>query len=412
MRATRPPCASADRPVADAAYHGRIRRRLAFPLILGAALAAAGAARAAPLTVAAYYYPWFAPDGARWAQGYVRSQLTVPQQPLLGQYVSGDPAVVAQHYAWAHQYGVGAFFCSWDGPGSYSDGTIRNLLLPSPARGSTQIALVYESRARFALGPDARIHLDPAGVARLEDDFAYIARTYFGRPGYLEVDGRPVVIVYASRIFRGPFAEAIHAIRQNLIAAYGVDPYLIGDEVDRDNPPDPARIKLFDAITGYTPYATTQPGGWPDRTGFLAELSQRMLRFRAVAAAEGVAFVPGALPGYDDRGERLVENHHVLPRPLRASADPASLLEATLGLAAPLVDPHLGLLAVTSWNEWGEDTQIEPTAPAPTSDGPAAVTQGYPFASYGSLLLERLASFEQRWETEPPLVRYGPRVAR
>jgi len=387
-------------------------RRLVLPLILGAALAGTGAARAAPLTVAAYYYPWFAPDGARWSEGYVRSQLTSPELPLLGQYVSGDPAVVAQHYAWAHEYGVGAFFCSWDGPGSYSDLTIRDELFPSSARGPTQLALLYESRARFDLGPDARIHLDAAGVARLVDDFDYIARTYFGRPGYYEIDGRPVVIVYASRVFRGLFPEAIAEIRQHLRDSYGVDPYLVGDEVDWDNPPDPARIRLFDAITGYTPYSVTQPAGWPNRTRFLQAVSLRTLQFRRVAAAEGVAFIPSALPGYNDRGERLPENHHVLPRRLRPSAGPASLFDETLTLAAPLVDPRLGLLAVTSWNEWGEDTQIEPTAPAPDSNGPTPLTQGYTYTSYGSLLLEHLAEFVQRWDDMPTGDRQGPLQAR
>lgn len=376
------------------------------------ALAGAGAAGATPLTIAAYYYPWFAPGGARWSEGYVRSQLAPPQLPALGQYVSGDPAVIGQHYAWAHQYGVGAFFCSWNGPGSYSDLTIRDGLLPSPARGPTQIALLYESRARFALGPDALIHLDAAGVSRLVDDFDYLARTYFDRPGLYRVDGRPVVMIYASRIFRGPFADAIHAIRRHLIAAYGVDPYLIGDEVDRDSPPDPARIRLFDAITGYTLYSTAQPGGWAADTGFVAESSALMLRFRAVAAAEGVAFVPDALPGYNDRGERLADNHHVLPHGLDPRGDPASLLDQTLGLAAPLADPRLGLVAVTSWNEWGEDTQVEPTAPATASNGPIARTLGYPYASYGLSLLEHLAQFVQRWESMPRTVRLGPAEAR
>ena len=342
----------------------------------------------------------------------MRGELSPPEEPLLGQYVSGDPAVIAQHYAWAHEYGVSAFFCSWAGPGSYSDVTIRDGLLQSPARGPTQIAILYESTARFELGPDARIHLDDAGVQRLEDDFDYIARTYFGRPGYFEIDGRPVVVIYASRIFQGPFAEAIHAIRAHLTEAYGVDPYLIGDEVDWDTAPDPARIRLFDAITGYTPYSVTQPPGWPSRTRFLEAISQLELRYRRVAAAEGVAFVPGAVPGYNDRGERLPEDHHVLPRVLAPAADPASLFDETLGLAAPLVDPRLGLLAVTSWNEWGEDTQIEPTAPAAAPDGPTDLTQGYPYASYGMSLLESLAQFEERWQSMPDGVHLGSLEAR
>jgi len=102
--------------------------------------------------------------------------------------------VIAQHYAWAHEAGIDVFFASWDGAGSYSDRTISGDLLPSPARGSTQVALLYESRGRFPLAADGRIHLDPAGVDRLVSDFDAIGREYFGRPGYFEIGGRPVVV--------------------------------------------------------------------------------------------------------------------------------------------------------------------------------------------------------------------------
>jgi glycoprotein endo-alpha-1,2-mannosidase len=375
------------RPRRRGGHRGRARRLTLVLAVAAAALAAAGTARAAPLTVAAYYYPWYAPDGARWHDGFVRSGI---DPPLLGEYASSDPAVVAQHFAWAHEYGVGAFFSSWDGAGSFSDRTLDGSLFLSPARGATQLAVLYESLARFPLGPDARIHLDAAGAARMVDDFDYLARTYFSRPGYLRVDGRPLVVIYASRIYRGPLADAIAGIRADVESVTGVDPYLVGDEVDWDNPPDPARICLFDAITGYTAYSRTQA---PTLTGaaFLTAARERTQLFAAVARREGVAFVPDALPGYDDLGERPAEGHHVLPREL--GGDPAGLFAEELTAAAPLVDERLGLLAVTSWNEWGEDTQIEPS-------------QGY-----GTSFLERLRDFAARWDAAP--IRPGSRpVAR
>ena len=381
------------------AYDGGIRR-LVLPTILAAALVAAAGARAGPLTIAAYYYPWYSASGDGWDPGFLRDKLVSPQLPALGEYDSRDPAVIAQHYAWAHTYGVDAFFCSWAGPGSYTDVTVRDHLVPSPARGPTQVALLYESVERLGIGPEARIQLDAAKIARLVSDFDYIARTYFGDPGYYRIDGRPVVVLYASRIYRGPVAAAIHAIRQSVVAATGVDPYLIGDEVDWDTSPDPARIRLYDAITGYTAYSRTQDAGWPNQTQFLQAVGRRVAAYHAVAAAEGVAFVPDALPGFNDRGVRLGQDHHVLPRRLGPTAGASSLFTESLDAAGPFVDPSLGLLTVTSWNEWQEDTQIEPTAPAPPSSGPIALTQGFPYVSYGTTLLEDVAAFRQRWERQ------------
>lgn len=375
-----------------------IGRSLLLAILL-ALLVPAGAAAASPLTVAAYYYPWYGPKGLSWDLGYARGLLDPPEPPALGEYESNDPAVIAQHYAWAQEYGVDVFVCSWSGPGSFGDRTIRDGLLPSPARGSTQIALFYESLQRLGLGTDARVHLDDAAIARLVSDFDYIARTYFSDPGYYRIDGRPVVVLYASRIYRGAVAEAIHAIRDRLETVYGVDPYLIGDEISWTNAPDPARIRLFDAITGYTPYDRTQPAGWPTSTRYEEAVARRMEEFEAVARAAHVAFVPDALPGFDDLGFRPAQEHHVLPRSIGPGADPASVFEASLEQARRFIDPSLGLLAVTSWNEWYEDSQIEPTAPAAPATGPLSITGGYPFASYGFSLLEVLSRFKLAWES-------------
>jgi glycoprotein endo-alpha-1,2-mannosidase len=383
-----------------------IRRTLLLALLV-ALLVPAGAA-ASPLTVAAYYYPWYGSAGLPWSLGYARALLDPVEAPALGEYSSADPGVIAQHFEWAHQYGVDVFFCSWAGPGTFGDGVIHDELLPSPARGPTRVALLYESLQRLGIGSDARIHLDDAAIATLSSDFAYIARTYFSDPGYYRVDGRPVVVLYASRIWEGPVAEAISAVRSSVEAAAGVDPYLIGDEVDVDSgeAPDRARIGLYDAITGYTPYSSTQPAGWPTGTRYLAAVERRTRQFRTVAMREHVAFVPDAIPGFDDVGFRPAAADHVLPRQLSPHADPASTFEDSLEQAGGMVDPSLGLLAVTSWNEWFEDSQIEPTAPASPATGPAAITGGYPFTSYGFSLLDLLSRFKQAWEES----RHGGRV--
>jgi glycoprotein endo-alpha-1,2-mannosidase len=384
---------------AAAAHSIRRIGRSALFVILLALLVPAGAALASPLTVAAYYYPWYGTSGLGWTQGYTRGELDPPEAPLLGEYSSNDPAVIAQHFAWAQEYGVDVFVCSWIGPGSYADRTIRHDLLPSPARGGTQIALLYESLQRLGIGADARIHLDAAAIAKLVSDFDYMARTYFSAPGYYRIDGRPVVVLYASRIYVGPVAEAIHAIRDHLETAYGIDPYLIGDEVSWTNAPDPTRIRLFDAITGYTMYDKSQPAGWPTQTRYEEAVARRTEEFQAAAKAAHVAFVPDALPGFDDLAYRPTQAHHVLPRSVGPGTDPASEFEASLEQTRRFIDPTLDLVAVTSWNEWYEDSQIEPTGPAPPATGPVSLTGGYPFASYGFSLLEVLARFKLSWET-------------
>jgi Glycosyl hydrolase family 99 len=367
--------------------------------IVVASLAWPAGAGAAQLTIGAYYYAWYGSNGEQWRLGAPRLQLDQPEQPLLGDYSSADPAVIAQHFEWAQEYGVNLFFCSWRGPGTSDDVTIREDLLPSPARGPTQIALMYESLERLGMGPDDRIQLTADSTQRMVDDFDYMARTYFDRPGYYRINGRPVVIVYASRILRGNVAGAILAIRLHLLTTYGIDPYLIGDEVDWDLPPDPNRIGLFDAITGYTLYSRTQQPGWPSQLGYVQALRRRLRQFQRAAKADGVAFIPVALPGLNTRAVRPQEGEHVLPRELGPRSSQVSLFASTLALAGSFVDPSLDLLNVTSWNEWNEDTQIEPTAIGPPqTTGPTGLTQGYAYQPYGFSLLELLRRFRNSWE--------------
>jgi glycoprotein endo-alpha-1,2-mannosidase len=202
------------------------------------------------------------------------------------------------------------------------------------------------------------------------------------------------VYIYVTRIWRGEYARAIASLRATIKSRYGYDLYLVGDEVDWDGSPNADRIRLFDAITAYTMYSDLQTPGWPDNTGFLAGVRDRYSRFKAVADANGVRFIPNVLPAFNDRGVRLAAGHYALPHEVRPGIDGSySLFEQFLGVAADFLNPQLPTLTVTSWNEWHEDTQIEPTAAAAPSSMPVEYTQGYAYHSYGFKLLELLQRF-------------------
>lgn len=357
--------------------------------------AIAALAESSPLRVAAYYYPWYGSGRRHWQEGYLRRDLTPPQPPLLGEYDSRDPTTVATQLGWAQRYGVASLIASWWGPGSYEDQTIRSTLMPSPALGDTRIALLYESSGLLPVKKGV-ITFDPPSEAKLIAEFDYLARTYLTDPRYERIDGKPVVYLYVSRIFRGDYARALTDLRAAIRARYGLDLYLVGDEVEWGGTPDPRRIQLFDAITAYTMYSVLQTPGWPADTGFLAGVRQRYAAYRSVAQRYGVRFIPDVQPGFNDRGVRLAANHYVLPREVSAAGGAASqsgLMTGLLDAALPFVDPTLNVVTVTSWNEWHEDTQIEPTAPAAPTKAPSNLTQGYRYASCGFQSLDILKRF-------------------
>lgn len=374
-------------------------------LALAAALSSLALAAPAPakapaprLRVGAYYYPWYSSDGRHWGGGYLRGGLSPPQGPALGEYDSRSPSTLQAHFDWAHRYGVDFFVCSWWGPGSYEDVSLRESVLRSPAVGATGIAVLYESIALLGVSPDGHIVFDDAAEAKLLADFDYLARTVFSDPHYLRLDGRPVVYLYVTRIYTGEYARAIHDLRAAIRARYGYDLYLVGDEVDWDSAPQPDHIRLFDAVTGYTMYSPSQTPGRPERTSYLRRVRGVYRQYKRAADVAGVAFVPDVLPGYNDRGVRPAVDHYALP-----GGD--SLFSKFLELAGGFVDRTRPTLMVTSWNEWHEDTQIEPTAPAPPTALPAELTTGYTYAAQGFALLEALRRFVTRFAARPPAKR-------
>jgi glycoprotein endo-alpha-1,2-mannosidase len=85
--------------------------------------------------------------------------------------------------------------------------------------------------------------------------------------------------------------------------------------------------------------------------------------WRAMALNSGYMYIPVASPGYNDRGVRYRQNHPPLSRRLSADSAEGSLFAYQLTKASELADPSMqNLLVINSFNEWHEDTQIEPSA--------------------------------------------------
>ena len=117
---------------------------------------------------------------------------------------------------------------------------------------------------------------------------------------------------------------------------------------------------------------------------------------KQVAKSAHVGFVPAVSPGFNDSAVRT--GHPAAPRYLTdvpGSAE-GSLFSAELSQAAlPNLDPAANnMLMVSTFNEWHEDTQIEPTVTAnPTSvdsSGHGTYAQGNSYPGYGSLYLDLL----------------------
>lgn len=367
-----------------------VMKGLCAAVALTTAACGGGAPAATPdsgYLVGAYYYPWY--YSGHWAShDYVGKRLPEPLEPQFGEYVSDDPKVIANHLELAATYGIDFFILSWSLKDSFADLTLRKYLLPAMAQTGVKHAVYLEvpSYHQRDLG-------DAAFRKRLIDDLRFLGTEFLSHPSALHVNGRPVLFFYASRVLTGDVPGWMQEVRA-MYAGMGLNPFIIADEGFWYEP-DVTRVKAYDAITTYNAYDWPRTGdkGWAATSGFLPGVEGLFTKWKAATQAAGRAFVPNAMPGYNDRGVRLEEDHFVIPRRLNPEASITSLFERSIDLAKRFADPALRMVTITTFNEWHEWTAIEPTRKAPerkTLANSEAYTEGFPHDDFGTAYLEVL----------------------
>jgi hypothetical protein len=346
------------------------------------------------ITVAAFYYPWYTNNFL----AYLRGALDPPQFPQLGPYDQQNPDVISQHLAWSRQANIGLWLTSWWGSTSVEDSVIKNDILTNNNLGNHKIALLYETT-----------HLVPqSSLNGVVDDMHYIAQTYFGHPNYYRINDKPVIFIYLARVLNelGILRDFVYLLRSGA-SQMGYDGiYIIGDIVFGDSPAASNGSEwyepffLLDAVGTYDVYGSIGATGYAGQDA-IDNFAKRQREWRKAAHRQGCAFIPGVSPGFNDRGVR--SGHDPVSRQLDVDADEGSLLRALLNVSLGLVEANRNmtgsLLFVTSWNEWHEDSQIEPVAANPNTSTkfPLNLTAGLSYNTYGELYLDIMR--EATWKT-------------
>jgi hypothetical protein len=360
-----------------------MKGRALLPLFAGYLLFISTAVQGTQFTTGVFYYPWYSSDFH--GGNYLREHLVPPQLPVLGEYNDRDAAVIKQHADWSRYAGVQVWAASWWGPGSREDNTLLNHTFQIPDLGDIKVAILYETVGRTS---------DFTDYSRIASDFTYLAENYFNHPNYFTIGGRPVVVVYLTRVLSslGTLTSTASSMRA-AASSRGFDVFIIGDQVFGSPPGSAGDMTALDAVTEYDVYGSIGLGGYAGQAGVDA-YGARQEGWKALATGAGVGFVPAATPGFNDKGVR--SGHPALSRRLTAVSEPGSLFRSILRSARGRADPSVGnLLFVTSWNEWHEDTEVEPvqTAPGTTQDDSISgsdYTTGLEYEGSGTLYLDIL----------------------
>lgn|GEM_PF-5796848 len=289
----------------------------------------------------AFYYPWYDKE-RHWKEGTL-------QQPLLGNYSSLDSEVINQHIVWAKKARINFFLTSWWGKGSFEDIVIKEKLSTACNENDFKYCLVYESSG--LLQTDNRsIQIDsPDNLRKLESDFEYLSEEIFSSSSYYNIKGRPAVFLYLSRTFKGNITAVLDSLRDTC-KSRGHNPYFIGDEVYWFDPhnKDIGHYEAYDAISLYNPHISLPQ----IISNYWNELPRLYKMWEIYCTSHNIEFIPTLIPGFDDTAVRPQDDHP----PIRRDGQ---MFNQMLDLYMKQTD--LGHLFICSWNEWHENTQIEPS---------------------------------------------------
>lgn len=290
-----------------------------------------------PRMVLAFYYPWFgnadvAGGSGQWShwEGVDESGQQIAsstQYPVLGAYDSHQPELIAEHCSLARQAGVDAFIASWWGKDSFTERAMMPILNACTEPGIA-VTIYYEKV------PSQRT------AEATAEDVLYVLERYGNHPAWLRVHDKPVVFVYGRALEQLGLTRWASVIAQ-VNEKYPGGAVFLGDQIT------PAAADVFDGIHTYNPAGELKGKTMPDVEQWAAERYAAWVK--TADASESISTLT-VIPGYDDTKVRQPG----LQVPRLEGALYRSQWEAAIA-----ADPHW--ILVTSWNEWHEGSEIEPS---------------------------------------------------
>lgn len=319
-----------------------------------------------PSIVAAHYAPWYQGNWV-WYKGSTR--FYAAYTPLLGHYDNRTPSTLTKHIQWAKSYGINTFMIEWCGianstyPASHNETVLT--FLSNPNFKKINFYFVYSIISALRKSSDATF--DPIdfdnqqNVNKMVNDFKYAAQHYFNQSNHLKINGKPVVYIWAIGLARGDFEGALETLRNTIKNQYGMELYLIADAVGWNSEPDETITPLFDAVM---PYAMVKVEGQPPTNYALEdsidEIIPQYAHWYFVCRDLGIDFIPGVMPGFNPTGAPWNYNDDLeLTNPI-IERSPESFKDF-INKAKPYIDPDIKMFYITSWSEWNEGTNIEPS---------------------------------------------------
>jgi hypothetical protein len=269
--------------------------------------------------VLAFYYPWYGiPDGpsGEWVHWNPNTwHHDSAHDPASGFYDSNDPETVRRHIQEAKSAGIDGFIASWWGPYGFEDRAFSTLI--EVAEEEDFLVTIYYEEADTPL--------------EMVTDLAYFLNRHADSPALLHADGRPVIFFYVRVTQKFTVAQWQAVFAQ--LDDRGRSIFAVADGLDSDF------LTTFDGIHIYNPVGI-------GATEAAAQYASASL----LARAQGRLFAATIIPGYDEAYKNSSLTY--------LDREDGDTYREYWALARAST-PHW--ILITSYNEWHEGSEIEPS---------------------------------------------------
>lgn len=249
--------------------------------------------------------------------------------PQLGSYSSTHPEIIDTHMRQIRDAGIGVVVVSWWGKGHLTDESVNTIL---------DTAHKYDLKLAF--------HIEP--IYNTVDEFRghleYMAANYLKHPALYKVNGKPMYYLYNSfKLKYNEWQSMLHPDSLSTIRKTSLDGIFIGLWTTQFD----GEFIVKSGFDGFYTYFTSDgfafgssTTNWPDMSAFARE--------------NNLIYIPSVGPGYIDTRIRPWNEKNTKSR------DMGRYYEK---MYEDAVNTNPDFISITSFNEWHEGTQIEPSVP-------------------------------------------------
>jgi hypothetical protein len=263
-----------------------------------------------PIPTMAYYYIWF--DSSSWDRAKI-------DYPSLGRYSSDDRSVMDQQIRWAKAAGIKGFIVSWKSTDTLNSRLEQ--LIEVAEQEDFKLEVIYE-------GLD--FNRKPLPVQTVATDMDYFIQHFAGRKPF-DLFAKPMMIWSGTWMYTPQEISQVTQSRRASLLILASERNLTGYQ------------KLASSVDGNAYYWSSVN---PDTN---SNYASKLLQMGKAVHENGGIWIPPAAPGFD---ARLIGGTTVVDRKNGAT------FRTQLATALASSPDVLGII---SWNEFSENSYIEPS---------------------------------------------------